>query len=152
MTQASADHDRDGSTNVHRLQPLRILLSGRDRRFLRVTAFLLSRRGYQVSQSSIGTVLEAVERERSDIVLLEPGESKAAAARTITALQLTTASPALLLLTEDGDDKARWNGLPAVDKWTPIDDLVKGIERAAFQRVPPSVAALLAERERRSSL
>jgi hypothetical protein len=144
--------DHDNPTNVRRLQPLRILLSGRDRRFLRVTSFLLSRRGYQVSQASIGTVLEAVERERSDVVLLEPGESKAIAARTITALQLTTASPALLLITERGEHKARWNGLPAVDKWTPIDDLVREIERAAFQRVPPSVAALLAQRERGSSL
>ena len=152
MMPAGDDQGRDSRTNVRRLQPLRILLSGRDRRFLRVTSFLLSRRGCQVSQSSIGTVLEAVERERSDVVLLESGESKAAAARTITALQLTTASPALLLVTENGDDKARWNGLPAVDKWTPIDDLVKEIERAAFQRVPPTVAALLAERERGSSL
>jgi CheY-like chemotaxis protein len=148
--QAAGDHNN--RTNVRRLQPLRILLSGRDRRFLRVTSFLLSRRGYQVAQSSEATVLEAVERERSDVVLFEPGESKAAAARTVTALQLTASSPALLLITDGGDDRARWNGLPAVDKWTPIDDLVKEIERAAFHRVPPSVAAILAERERGSSL
>jgi hypothetical protein len=138
--------DSDNHTNVHRLQPLRVLLSGRDRRFLRVTSFLLARRGYHVAQSPIGTVLEAVDRERSDVVLLESGESKAAAARTLTALQLTSASPALLLVTEGDEDKARWNGLPAVEKWTPIDDLVKEIEKAAFQRIPPSVAALLADR------
>lgn len=149
--QQAGDHDHDNRTNVHRLQPLRILLSGRDRRFLRVTSFLLSRRGYQVSQASMATVLEAVERERADVVLLEPGESKAAASRTITALQLTTASPALLLITNGSDGKARWNGLPTLDKWTPVDDLVKAIETAAFHRVPPSVAALLAERERGSS-
>jgi hypothetical protein len=113
-----------------------------------VTSFLLSRRGYEVSQATFGTVLEAVERERSDVVLLEPGESKAAAAPTLTALQLTSASPALLLITDGDDDKTRWNGLATVDKWTPIDALVTEIEKAAFQRVPPGAAALLAERAR----
>ena len=38
-------------TNVRRLQPLRILLCGRDRRFMRVTSFLLSRRGYEIAQA-----------------------------------------------------------------------------------------------------
>jgi CheY-like chemotaxis protein len=148
VTDLGGDHERDGRTNVRRLQPLRILLAGRDRRFLRVTSFLLSRRGYEVSQASIGIILEAVERKRADVVLLEPGESKAAAARTITALQLTTASPALLLITDGDDGRARWNGLAAVDKWTPIEDLVKAIETAAFNRIPPTVTALAAEPER----
>jgi CheY-like chemotaxis protein len=150
VTHTDAEHGPDGSTNVRRLQPLRILLSGRDRRFLRVTAFLLSRRGYQISLASIGTVLEAVERERADVVLLEPGESKAAAARMITALQLTKASPALLLITDESAGNVRWNGLAVVDKWTPIEDLVKVIETAAFNRVPPIAAALAAELERGS--
>jgi CheY-like chemotaxis protein len=112
-----------------------------------VTSFLLSRRGYEVAQASMGTVLDVVERQRSDVVLLEPSESKVAAARMIAALQMTKASPVLLLIIDGSNGKARWNGLPAVDKWTPIDDLVKEVEAAALHRIPPGVAALLAERE-----
>jgi CheY-like chemotaxis protein len=145
-----ANHQRDGGTNVRRLQPLRILLSGRDRRFQRVTAFLLSRRGYQISHANITNVLEAVERERADVVLLEPGESKAGVAGTITGLQLTTASPALLLIMDKSAGDVRWNGLAVVDKWTPIEDLVKAIETAAFNRVPPITAPRAADHERGS--
>ena len=147
-----AADDNGNRTNVRRLQPLRVLLAVRDRRFLRVTSFLLARRGYEVSQATIGTVLEAVERKRSDIVLLEPGESKAAAARTITALSLTTSSPALLLITEGNDERDGWKGLASVDKWTPIEDLVMAIETAAFQRIPPSASAPPSAREPGSSL
>jgi CheY-like chemotaxis protein len=139
----AGEHDHS-PTNVRRLQPLRILLVGRDRRFLRVTSFLLSRRGYHVVEANVSAVVEAVERERADIVLLEPSESKAAAARTINALQATAASPALLLVT---DEKARWNGLRTVDKWTPMDELVKEIEAAAFHRLPPAVTVRLGDRE-----
>jgi hypothetical protein len=83
-------------------------------------------------------------------VLLEPGESKAGVARTITALQLTTTSPALLLIMDEGDGDVRWNGLAVVDKWTPIEDLVKAIETAAFNRVPPIGAARAADHEQGS--
>ncbi|TML00929.1 MAG: hypothetical protein E6G36_13860 [Actinobacteria bacterium] len=132
-------------TNVRRLQPLRILLCGRDRRFMRVTSFLLSRRGYEIAQAGTADIVDAVERHRSDIVVFEPSESKVAAAHTISALQTSKTSPALLLVT--GGDGTRWNGLATVDKWTPIDDLVLEIEKAALRRIPPSVAALLADRE-----
>ena len=144
--------DNGNRTNVLRLQPLRVLLAGRDRRFLRVTSFLLARRGYEVSQATLGTVLETVERERSDIVLLEPGESKAAAARTVTALPLTTASPALLLIADGNDERDGWKGLASVDKWTPIEDLVMAIETAAFQRVPPNASLPFSAHEPGSSL
>jgi CheY-like chemotaxis protein len=132
-------------TNVRRLQPLRILLCGRDRRFLRVTSFLLSRRGYNVAQSGSADILDAVERHRSDLVIFEPSDSRVATAQTISALQLSKASPALLLVDTSGN--GRWNGLPVVDKWTPIDELVREIETAALRRIPPSAAAFLDHRE-----
>ena len=77
-------------------------------------------------------------------IVFEPSESKVAAGQTISALQMSKTSPALLLVV-DGDE--RWNGLSTVDKWTPIDELVKEIEAAAIRRIPPTVAALLADRE-----
>jgi hypothetical protein len=133
------------TTNVRRLQPLRILLCGRDRRFVRVTSFLLSRRGYTVAQASSADVLEAAERCRSDVVVFEPAESKVESAQTISALQTSATSPALLIVV-DGDE-ARWNGLPTVDKWTSIDDLVIEIETAARRRFPPSAGGHLVDTE-----
>jgi CheY-like chemotaxis protein len=107
--------------NVRRLQPLRVLLSGRDRRFLRVTSFLLAQRGYDVQETSPRKTLESVERHRADVVLLETNDSRTMAARKVAALQALPVAPGLL----------------AVRKWTPIDTLVEEIEAAARSRPAP---------------
>jgi DNA-binding response OmpR family regulator len=133
--------------NLHRLQPLRVLLASRDRRFMRVTAFLLSRRGYAVTRVGVNDVVAMALRERSDVVLLEVGESRTTVARTVTALQVSSAPPALVLLAEDGVLEG-WSGLSILDKWTPIELLAKEIETAALRRVPPAVAP---ERESEST-
>jgi CheY-like chemotaxis protein len=123
---------------VHRLQPLRVLLSGRDRRFLRVTSFLLSQRGYEVHDTSPRKTLEAAERTRADVVLLETDASRAMAARKIASLQALAVAPSVLVVVEgDDDEQERWQGLPAVQKWTPIDTLVDLIEAAARHRPVP---------------
>jgi CheY-like chemotaxis protein len=131
--------------SVHRLQPLRVLLCGRDRRFLRVTSFLLSRRGYDVAQASAREAVKRADDQRSDVVLLEPSESRAETARTIAALQTSAASPALLILFEDGDG-TQWNGLSTAYKWTPVEKLIEKVEAAALHRMPPGVAGMPLER------
>jgi hypothetical protein len=126
------------TAKVHRLQPLRVLLSGRDRRFLRVTSFLLAIRGYDVQDTSPRKTLEAVERHRADVVLLETDASRTIAARKIAALQALASAPSVLLVVDgDDDEERRWQGLPAVKKWTPIDALVSEIETAARNRPAP---------------
>jgi hypothetical protein len=141
----AAGDGTEPSTNVRRLQPLRVLVAGRDRKFVRVTSFLLSRRGYAVEQTGLADVAGAVERHRADVLILEPGESRGQTAQLISELQTAASSPALVLVV-DGDG-ARWNGLSISDKWTPIEDLVQKIEAAALQRTPPTVAAPVVERE-----
>jgi CheY-like chemotaxis protein len=128
----------ESETTVHRLHPLRILVSGRDRRFVRVTSFLLSQRGYDVTQTSPRKTLENVEQHRSDVVLLETDASRAMAARKIASLQALAVAPSVLVVVEgDDDEHERWQGLPAVKKWTPIDTLVDMIEAAARNRPVP---------------
>jgi hypothetical protein len=134
------------STNVRRLQPLRILLSGRDRRFIRVTSFLLSRRGYDVAQATVSDAAAAAERHRSDIVLLELGDSRVVDGRTIAALQASAASPAVLLVCDDGHGEG-WERLTPLYKWTSIENLVEEIEAAALRRVPPAAPGLRSARE-----
>ncbi len=128
----------ESETTVHRLHPLRVLVSGRDRRFVRVTSFLLSQRGYDVAQTSPRKTLETVEQHRSDVALLETDASRAMAARKIASLQALAVAPSVLVVVEgDDDEQERWQGLPAVKKWTPIDTLVELIEGAARNRPVP---------------
>jgi CheY-like chemotaxis protein len=127
--------DTEGERTVRRLKPLRILLSGRDRRFLRVTSFLLGQRGYDVQESSPRKTLESVERHRADVVLLETNDSRTMAARKVAALQALSVAPSVLLV-YDGEHEP-WPGLWAIKKWTPIDILVEQIEAAARARPAP---------------
>lgn len=121
---------------VHRLQPLRVLISGRDRRFARVTTFLLSQRGYDVAQCSPKQTLESVRRNRSDIVLLETNGSRIIAARKAAALQALPSAPSVLLVFDDGEEEL-WPGVSSVKKWTTIDALVDEIEAVAHNRPSP---------------
>jgi CheY-like chemotaxis protein len=124
-------------SNVRRLQPLRVLLVGRDPRFMRVTSFLLSRRGYAVTRSSMADAVGAAENQRSDVVLVELDGSRVLAGRTIAALQASAAAPAVVLLLPEAADNG-WTGLRTLDKWTPIETLSAEIEAAALRRVPPT--------------
>jgi CheY-like chemotaxis protein len=125
----------EGEQNVSRLQPLRILLSGRDRRFLRVTSFLLAQRGYDVQETSPKGTLASVERHRADVVLLEINDSRTMAARKVAALQALSVAPSVLVVYDDEPEP--WPGLLAVRKWTPIEALVEQIEAAARARPTP---------------
>lgn len=123
-------------TNVRRLQPLRILLAGGDRRFIRVMSFLLSRRGYDVAESSHRDTVEAAVDHRSDVVLLEVGDSRVSAGRKLAALQALSSVPIVVMIVEQGSDEG-WNGVCAIRKWTPIDELVDAIETAVLTRPAP---------------
>jgi CheY-like chemotaxis protein len=126
----------DGETMVRRLHPLRVLVSGRDRRFVRVTSFLLSQRGYDVAQSSPKKTLETVEQHRSDVVLLETSNLRVIVARQVAALQALPVAPSVLVAF-DGDEEDSWRGLLTVQKWTPVETLVDQIEAAARARPAP---------------
>ena len=121
---------------LHRIRPLRVLLAGRDRRYLRVTSFLLSQRGYDVVETSSKKTLQAVERHKSDVILLETNDTRGVAARMVAALETLPTAPSVLVVFEDDDDD-RWQGFKAVKKWTPIDELVQQIETAAVNRPAP---------------
>lgn len=125
----------DGERKVRRLQPLRVLLSGRDRRFLRVTSFLLAERGYDVQATSPKKTLEAVARHRADVVLLETNDSRTMAARKVAALQALAVAPSVLLVYDK--EQEYWPGLFKVKKWIPIDSLIEQIEAAALARPAP---------------
>jgi hypothetical protein len=126
----------ESETSVSRLHPLRVLVSGRDRRFVRVTSFLLSQRGYDVAQTSPKKTLETIQRHRSDVVLLETSNLRVIVARQVAALQALPVAPSVLVVV-DGDEDVSWHGLSTVQKWMPIETLVERIEAAALARPAP---------------
>jgi CheY-like chemotaxis protein len=119
--------------NVRRLRPPRVLLAMRDRRFMRVTAFLLERRGYAVVQEGGSNVVDAAHRSRVDVVVMEGEASRGASARLLAALTALPTAPRLISIVDDEDDD-RVAGVPALGKWTPVDDLARAIDSASLRQ------------------
>jgi DNA-binding response OmpR family regulator len=109
-----------------------VLLAGTDRRFLRVTSFLLSRRGYEVLTSPPAQAAETAAHHRADVVLLEGVLSRVAAARRVAEIRALAAAPGVVVVTEGS--RGFWSGLSTVEKWTALEDLVDEIETVSLQR------------------
>jgi CheY-like chemotaxis protein len=119
--------------NVRRIRPPRVLLAMRDRRFMRVTAFLLERRGYAVVQEGGSNVVDAAHRSRVDVVVIEGEASRGTSARTLAALTALPTAPGLISIV-DGEPGEQLAGVPAIAKWTPVDELVREIDAVSLRR------------------
>lgn len=122
---------QEAARNVRRLRPLRVLLVSRDRRFMRVTSFLLERRGYDVLQASSTDIIEATVRSRADVVVLDPEPSRATSARAVAALAALPTPPGVVMIENGGEGTP---GASAVPKWARIDDLALEIDSASLHR------------------
>ena len=118
--------------NVRRLHPVRVMLALRDRKFARVTSFLLERRGYDVVLEDGRDVGEAATRFRADVVLLETAGSRAATARSLAALEALPTPPGVVALCA-GDRIDQLPGATSVSKWAPIEELAREIDAAALR-------------------
>jgi CheY-like chemotaxis protein len=118
--------------NVRRLRPLRVLLAMRDRRFMRVTAFLLERRGYAVVQEGGSNVVDAANRSRVDVVVIEGEASRGESARLLAALTALPTAPVLISIVDAESEQVA--GVPALAKWTPVDDLAREIDSASLRQ------------------
>ena len=113
---------------VEGTSPIRVLLVGRDRRFLRTAEVLLRRRGHDVTRiERPSELLERVSRERPDVVVLDGSDSLNATARTVAALDSLPGVHPLVLFEGAGDDAL--GKLRLRPKWGPFDDIVLAIER-----------------------
>jgi hypothetical protein len=103
----------------------RIVVVGHDRRFLRVTAFLLAREGFVVQAShDAPRLLELVEDHAADVAVLEP-DGSAVAARAIAALRALRPDVGLVVI---GDDRRWLGGERRLPKWSELARLVDEIE------------------------
>src|SRR5215468_3344627 len=119
--------------NVRRIRALRVLLAMRDRSFMRVTAFLLERRGYEVVQEGGSNIAEAALRLCADVVVIEGEPSRGESARTLAALTALPTAPGLISIV-DGKAAEQLAGIPAIAKWTPVDELAREIDAASLRR------------------
>lgn len=126
-----------GDDAVVRLRPIRVLLVGRDRRFLRSAAVLLSRRRCEVmSIERPSELLRAIECQRTDVVVLDGTGSIYTTARAVAALAaLPVPVPSLVVHERAGEDHLQ--GLPLLPKWGDFDNLAAEVERMYLGGAPP---------------
>jgi uncharacterized protein len=115
---------------------IRVLVGASDRRFLRVASFLLGRNGFAVSGATrFADVMDAVERERADVVVLDTSGPERWPVRAAAALGHNGAGVAVLVVADDVD------GTPgALPKWGSFDRLVDAIHRAHARALPEAIA------------
>lgn len=124
--------------NVRPLRPVRVLLAGRDPRYLRVTAFLLSRRGYEIRRSTKDAALLAdVGSFDPDVVVLVEGDSFGDTVGQAVALLGTTERVSVVVSTSRHEAPSA-NRLRFVQKWGPFDSLVDAVE-GAWADIPPAI-------------
>jgi CheY-like chemotaxis protein len=115
---------------VHRLHPIRVLVVGPDRRFLRVAHMLLERSGFEVetAESSRG-VAKRVVQGRIDVVIVDASNSLTLAARAaaaIGALEL----PVKVVTVADRPERSSLENLRLLPKWSGFDEIVAEVETA----------------------
>jgi len=116
---------------ITRFQPLRVLLAGRDRRYIRATSFLLEQRGFVVRSANTDEAADAAHRHRADVVLLEGDRLRTDAARRAAAIAALNPNTRVILMVDSTPPGP--TGVRMLTKWADLDELVEEIE-ACMQR------------------
>jgi hypothetical protein len=135
--------------NVRSLRPIRVLVAGRDARYVRATAFLLGRCGFDARRLRHGpSLLHDPRLATTDVLLLEAEAATARAAVQANAV-LAAFDRVAVVVAANGPFPASGGRVEVVEKWASLDEVVAAVERAwtAVRAAP------LAERsaERRSA-
>lgn len=114
---------------VERLRPIRVLLVGRDRRFLRMANVLLSRHGCEVTPvERPSQLLEHVRSQRPNVVVLDGSDSLNVTARTVAVLE-SLPVPVHPLVVYEGAQEDALRNLALLPKWGAFDQIVLEVER-----------------------
>jgi len=123
---------REAHPHLESVEPgrrIRVVLAARDRRFLRVTSFLLARDGFLVdSTRKVEDLPEIVQRHRPDVVILDGMDSLTMTARAIAGLEALPYSVAVLVVAE-APEASSPRSVRLLHKWTSFDRLVHEVER-----------------------
>lgn len=107
----------------------RVVLAARDRRFLRVTSFLLAREGFIVdSTRKPEDLLAMVQRHRPDVVILDGMDSLTLTARALVEIEALPYPVEVLVVAEVPEASAP-TSVRLLHKWTSFDALLQEVER-----------------------
>jgi DNA-binding NtrC family response regulator len=107
----------------------RVVLAARDRRFLRVTSFLLAREGFLVeSTRRLEDLLDMVQRHRPDVVILDGMDSLTLTGRALAEIEALPYSVAVLVVAEVPEASSP-TSVRLLHKWTSFDQLLQEVER-----------------------
>jgi hypothetical protein len=115
--------------NVRSLHGVRVLLVGRDTRYVRAIDFLLNTSGYETRRLVwTGSLPREATRFDADVVFVEAGRGFADAARQVA--QVAGLTPEIgVVVAVEGELPAGSERLAFVEKWAKFDDLLACIER-----------------------
>jgi DNA-binding NtrC family response regulator len=117
------------TARVLRLHRVKVLLAGRDKTYLSLIRFLLTRKGFVVtSVSTPRKLLKAVEREQPDVVVLDAAGSLTDAARVAAAVEALQPRTRVVVVADQRQAGVR--SFRLLPKWSPLDTVVDEIERA----------------------
>jgi CheY-like chemotaxis protein len=118
------------AASVSRLHPVRVLLVGNDRRFLRVAGALLASEGHLVKSSERPSeLIELVHQLGTDVAVIDASRSLAEAVRGAASLR-GLPLPVATVLVVDKVRLAHLSGVAVVRKWGSFDELSSKVEEA----------------------
>ena len=127
-----------------RLSGLRVLVESGDRRFLRLAAFLVSRRGHLVTTVR-GTeqTLDTIDVQGADALVVDAGYGLSTAAGLVATV--STLHPSVrVILVLDGVHLEAASGLQVMEKWDAAASLAPAVEGTLQQlegRVPSAAVS-----------
>ena len=126
------------------LYPNRILLAARDRRFLRLTRFLLARNGFLVETTSDpGELLELVEEHDPHVAVVDGSDSLDEAARNVAAMEALHPHVGVLVVAEE-PEHGETDTVRVLPKWSTLEWLAHAVERAFAEAEARATAAPVA--------
>ena len=109
------------------LWPIRVLVAGTDRRFLRLARAILERDGYVIELTEKHSdVCPCAQRRRADVVVIDASGCVQAALRALSPLEALD-RPVPVIVVADAEDAARCGGIP---KWEAIARLAPAIRQS----------------------
>jgi uncharacterized protein len=127
---AGADQPEQTQSHTHRVDSaMRVMVLSPDRRFREVTCLLLARRGCLVSTGEgAGTLAERIDRDRTDVVVIDAGRSLAAAARMAAAVDAHSRPVGVVVVRDES--QSALTRLPTILKWGSFETLFSAIAEA----------------------
>jgi hypothetical protein len=118
--------------NSHSPTHTRVILVSRDRRFLKVAGFILTRRGAGVTTvRSVADASKHVEREGADLVVLDAGDSLREAGEGIGGLAKKHPGLEVVVVAEDAESLPQGLEFRLWPKWQRLETLLSLVEPAA---------------------